>query len=66
MTQYEEQICIIYTITCIPKVICVRSLVPNEKKSAVLAICPAIKHARGISTSAPTYNDSSCILISPG
>mmetsp|Transcript_40600 Transcript_40600/g.79489 ORF Transcript_40600/g.79489 Transcript_40600/m.79489 type:complete len:446 (-) Transcript_40600:1203-2540(-) len=37
-----------------PYVICVRSLVPNEKKSATFAISPAISAALGISIMVPT------------
>ena len=38
-----------------PKVVCVRSLVPNEKNSAVSAISPAINAARGNSIMVPTW-----------
>ena len=37
-----------------PNVICVRSLVPNEKNSATSAISPASSAARGVSTIVPT------------
>ena len=36
-----------------PNVICVRSLVPNEKNSAAFAIWSASRHARGISIIVP-------------
>ena len=36
-----------------PKPICVRSFVPNEKNSAVLAIRSAVRQARGISIIVP-------------
>ena len=36
-----------------PKLICVRSLVPNEKNWAVLAILSASRQARGISIIVP-------------
>mmetsp|Transcript_16591 Transcript_16591/g.40525 ORF Transcript_16591/g.40525 Transcript_16591/m.40525 type:complete len:446 (+) Transcript_16591:553-1890(+) len=39
-----------------PNVICVRSLVPKLKKSATLAISPAMSAARGISIIVPTRN----------
>ena len=38
-----------------PKVVCVRSLVPNEKNSALSAISPAIRAARGSSIMVPTW-----------
>jgi hypothetical protein len=38
-----------------PKVVCVRSLVPNEKNSAVCAISPASRQARGNSIMVPTW-----------
>ena len=38
----------------IPKVVCVRSLVPKEKNSAVSAISPARSAARGSSIMVPT------------
>ena len=37
-----------------PNVICVKSFVPNEKNSAVSAISPANRAARGISIIVPT------------
>ena len=37
-----------------PKVICVRSLVPNEKNSATSAISSATSAARGVSIMVPT------------
>ena len=36
-----------------PKVVWVRSLVPNEKNSAYWAISPAVRAARGISIIVP-------------
>src|SRR3954454_6373369 len=36
-----------------PSAVCVRSLVPNEKKSACWAIASAMKHARGSSIIVP-------------
>ena len=36
-----------------PNVICVRSLVPNEKYSASVAIFPAVSAARGVSIIVP-------------
>jgi hypothetical protein len=38
-----------------PKVVCVRSLVPKEKNSAVSAISPALRQARGSSIMVPTW-----------
>ena len=39
-----------------PRAICVRSLVPKEKKSATSAISPAVIAARGTSIMVPTVN----------
>ena len=41
-----------------PKVICVRSLVPKEKKSATSAISPARRAARGVSIIVPMVTSS--------
>ena len=47
----------------IPIAVWVRSLVPNEKKSACRAIRSAMKHARGSSIIVPTVK--SCCSLSP-
>ena len=41
-----------------PSVVCVRSLVPNEKKSASRAISSAIRQARGSSIIVPIFASS--------
>ena len=41
-----------------PKVICVRSFVPNEKNSATSAISSATSAARGVSTIVPIWKST--------